>query len=664
MAILLGIDTGGTYTDAVLLDDIADKIVSSAKSLTTRPDLSFGIGAAIDAVLSNSDTDPTDVALVSLSTTLATNALIEGQGGRIALIFIGFEQSELDKADLTDAIGSDPVLFVSGGHSHNGAEISSLDIDALSAWLETISLGLTGIAIASRFATRNPEHEIIAREMVRKKLGIPVTCSHELSQSLGGPKRALTAVLNARLIGMIDRLIESVLSHMERREISARLMVVRGDGALISSDLARERPIETILSGPAASIAGAQWLTGEKNALVSDIGGTTTDICLLRNGSPKIDPNGAKVGKYRTMVEAVAMRTFGLGGDSEVTVEDGLDAALFLGPRRVMPVSLLAIDHADLVHESLDRALRLDAAPVEASRFVLGLWTDLPSNLDDREAIIADRLQGGPQRWSDVVRNRIDEPALARLVKRGLVMMVGVTPTDASHVLGLVSDWDGLAATKALSLFGRQRVGGGDRLAKTAQDVAERIVEQMTVQTSLAVLETAFAEEGWDKPAELSLHDLTKFGLRRQSNIARVDVGLAVPLIGLGASAQCYYGAVGERLGCQTILPTDGGVANAIGAVVGQIAIHAEGSITSAGEGAFVVHLPDGPSQFGDKDTAVKTLRDILTASATEQATAAGVEEVRVTESLDLREAQIEAQTMFIEATLRVTASGRPRIAS
>ena len=128
---------------------------------------------------------------------------------------------------------------------------------------------------------------------------------------MGGPKRALTAVLNARLIGLIDRLITATEMQMAARDIEARFVVVRGDGALVSADLARERPIETILSGPAASIAGAQWLTGEKNALVSDIGGTTTDVCLLKDGLPKIDPQGAKVGKYRTMVEAVAMQTFG-----------------------------------------------------------------------------------------------------------------------------------------------------------------------------------------------------------------------------------------------------------------------------------------------------------------------------------------------------------------
>ncbi|SLN32300.1 hydantoinase/oxoprolinase N-terminal domain-containing protein [Pseudooctadecabacter jejudonensis] len=662
MALLLGIDTGGTYTDAVVLDDERDAIVASTKALTTRPDLSIGIGAAIDRVLKASDVAADDIAMVSLSTTLATNALVEGQGGKVALVLIGFDDSELDKAGLRDALGDDPVAFVAGGHGHSGAEVAAFDETTFSAVLETFQ-GVSGVAIAGRFATRNPDHEVRARDLVRDRLGVPVTCSHELSQALGGPKRALTAVLNARLIGLIDRLIAATETHLRTRDITARLMVVRGDGALISADLARERPIETILSGPAASIAGAQWLTGEQNALVSDIGGTTTDVCLLRDGLPQIDPMGAKVGPYRTMVEAVAMRTFGLGGDSDVTVLDGLAGGLSLGPRRVMPVSLLAQDYGDRVHQTLDKFMALETPPEEATRFVITTSADLPDGLDKREAAVMARLAEGPLPWAAAVQSRVEIPALARLIGRGLAMMCGVTPSDASHVLGRLSEWDGEAARKALTLFAKRRMGSGDRVAEGAERLAQQIIDQLTKQTSEAVLETAFAEEGWDVPADLARHALMKAGLRQHSDVVRLDAGLAMPVIGLGASARSYYGAVGEVLGCRTVLPAEGGVANAVGAVVGQVAIHAEGTVTSGGEGAFLAHLPEGPVQFADKDAALTALRNALTEQAEGKARSAGVEDIRINEGLDLREAAIEAQTMFIEATMRITARGRPRIA-
>src|SRR5690606_13466978 len=248
-------------------------------------------------------------------------------------------------------------------------EAATLDMVAIESAALRLGPEVTGFAVASAFATRNPAHEIAARDAIRRLAHRPVTCSHELSAGLNGPRRALTAVLNARLIGMIDGLISACEAHMAARGISAPLMVVRGDGALVSAGLARERPIETILSGPAASIAGASWLTGEREALVSDIGGTTTDVCLLQDGRPKIDPLGARVGSYRTMVEAVAMRTTGLGGDSEVHLVEGLRTGLRLGPRRLIPVSLAARDWPDLVHHALDAWLGLEAVGEHDGRF-------------------------------------------------------------------------------------------------------------------------------------------------------------------------------------------------------------------------------------------------------------------------------------------------------
>jgi len=662
MAYLLGIDTGGTYTDAVLLDDASDTIIAKAKSLTTRPDLARGIGSAIDAVLADSAIKASDVAMVSMSTTLATNALVEGKGGRVGLVFIGFNEDELNRAGLSDALGDDPVIFVDGGHVHSGAEAAPLDVPKLVAKLETFS-DVTGIAIASKFATRNSEHEVATRTIVREHLSVPVTCSHELSQALGGPKRALTAVLNARLIGLIDQLITATKAHLKSRNIDARLMVVRGDGALISAERAAERPIETILSGPAASVAGAQWLTGAQDALVSDIGGTTTDICVLRDGRPQIDPKGAKVGRYRTMVEAVAMRTFGLGGDSEVSVNDGLGGGLTLGPRRVMPVSLLAEEFPDVVHNALDKLLSLETPPEDAARFVVPQWAELPDGLDAREMGIAARLGKGPLPLMEVVTSRVELPALARLVQRGLVLIAGLTPTDASLVLGRSNVWDKDAATKALTLMAKRRVGSGDRLADGPIELANAIVDQLTQQSVWALLESGFAEEGWDDPAGLARHSLVAAGLSGHRKIVQFGAAIAMPLIGLGASAKNYYPAIGTRLNCETILPENGDVANAIGAVVGQVSIHVEGTVTSGGQAAYRVHLPSGVQQFSDKDMAVDALRKHLIKDASDSARRAGVEDIRISENLVVQEAQIEARAMFVEANMRITASGRPRIA-
>ncbi len=666
MAYLLGVDTGGTYTDAVVLDEATDQILASAKSLTTRPDLALGVGRAIDAALAQAAIDPAQVAMVSLSTTLATNALVEGQGGRIALVFIGFDAAELGRAGLTDALRGDPVIALAGGHSHAGGEIAALDLAGLAQAIDALDAGITGFAIAGSFATRNAAHEIAARDLIRERTGKPVTCSHELSSALGGPKRALTAVLNARLIGMIDGLIAACEGHLTKVGIDARLMVVRGDGALVSAAVAREKPIETILSGPAASIAGASWLTGELDALVSDIGGTTTDVCLLQGGKPKIDPQGARVGPYRTMVEAVAMRTTGLGGDSEVHVVEGLGGGVQLGPRRLMPIALAAQEYPELVHRELDRALAMDVPASDGVQFAVPMWREMPQGLDPREAAVASRLMDGPQRVGVAVTSRMESPALARLVTRGMVMIAGVTPSDASHVLGRVDAWDAQASVKALTLFARRRTGAGERLAADAGTMSQMIVDQLTRQTVDCLLQAAFAEDGrdWAHSAEgLAKHEITMAGLDQHRGIVQVDVRLGVPVIGLGASAGAYYGAVGKRLNTQMILPDHGGVANAIGAVVGQVAMHATGTVTSPGAGSFAVHLADGVQRFNQSSEALDVLEAALKVEATDMVMAAGVEEIRFTTVRDIKQVEIEGQPMFIEAQVKVTAHGRPRIA-
>lgn len=665
MALLLGVDTGGTYTDAVLLRDERD-VVATAKSLTTKHDLSIGIGGAIEAVLAESGVDPSEVAMASLSTTLATNALVEGQGSRVALIYIGFKERDLDTHGLRDALKGDPVLVLEGGHNHAGGEAAALDTEALNGFLET-HCDVTAFAVASQFATRNPAHELAAMAQISEVLDVPVSASHQLSAKLNGPKRAMTALLNARLIGMIDGLISSAQDTLKRLKINAPLMVVRGDGALIGAAMARERPIETILSGPAASIVGARWLTGADHALVSDIGGTTTDIAVLRDGRPAIDPMGAQVGPYRTMVEAVAMRTHGLGGDSEVHfIGSGLEGGVMLGPRRVVPVSLMAIDAPVVVHRALDAQMRSTVPGEHDGRFVRavqGLRTD---GLGARELDLMARIGDGVLPMGDVLKNRIEAQALKRLVERGLVQIAALTPSDASHALGRVDAWDGEAAKKALTLMGRRRTGAGNMLAPEPDVMAQIVIDQLTQQTSLALLETGFAEEaeGFGLPtADLARHVLTQRGLGAHRGLLRIDVGLNLPVIGLGASAASYYPAVGERLGCETNLPEHGGVANAIGAVVGRVTMRRQGTVTAPSEGRYRVHFETGPQDFGDSDVALSALEAHLLEQATADAENSGAEDIHLHAERDIKMAQAEARDVFIEATIIVEASGRPRIA-
>ena len=664
MSFILGVDTGGTYTDAVILED-EERVVAFSKALTTHSDLSLGIGSAIQKAVKQSNTAPEKISLVSLSTTLATNALVEGQGDRVALVMIGFKDSDLEKHSIFDALKGDPFLVIEGGHNYAGFEKSRLAKNKLSKWVSEIK-SVSAYAVCSQFAVRNPEHELEAAKIIRKLTDKPVSLSHQISAKLNGPKRALTAVLNARLIALIDLLIVKAEHVIKSLGILAPLMVVRGDGALISAAQAREKPIETILSGPAASIVGARWLTGETEAIISDIGGTTTDIAVLKGGKPAIDPRGASVGPYRTMVEAVAMYTFGLGGDSEVKLGlEGLGGDISLGPKRVIPVALAASIEPDLIHQTLDNQLKSETPNDFDARFIRRTRASTESVLSRRDDKVYRRIGEQFYPMSEVVKSRLDLQSVIKLVSVGVAQISAVTPSDASHVLGKSNAWDKEAATKAIDLFARRRNGSGELLAGSTAQMAERIVCQLTEQTSSSILEMAFSEEKvdfGDKPDALAKHPLTQFGLAGYSDLIKVNVGISKKIIGLGASAPTYYPAVGTELNCEVILPEYAGVANAIGAVVGKIVMRESGVISSPSEGKYLVHLDGKPVNFTNEAKAMKVLEEKLTEKSIQKAKEAGAENVNVNIDREIKTANIENRSVFVEASILVEASGRPRI--
>ena len=661
--LLLGIDTGGTYTDAVLYSETAG-VIARAKALTTRHDLAVGISGAVEAVLAEAKAPVSAIGLVSLSTTLATNALVEGQGGRAGLVMIGFGPEDLKRDGLSDALGNDPVLFLPGGHNVHGTE-TMLDMTALDEALPELAQTVSSFAVAGYFAVRNPAHEERVRDRIREVSHLPVTCSHELSSKLGGPRRALTTLLNARLVSMIDRLIGSCEDYLKRRGIDVPMMVVRGDGALISAAEARLRPIETILSGPAASLVGARHLTGLDNAVVSDIGGTTTDVAVLDGGRPKLDADGAVVGGYRTMVEAVAMRTFGLGGDSEVRIDDrGLKARIDLGPRRFMPLSLASALHPEAIIPVLERQIRSPHAGRHDGRFAVstGVPERLASGLQPQEQALYEKIGPVPLPLDGLLMTTLQKATLDRLVARGLVHICAITPSDAMHVLGGQGQWDATAARLGLELAARTKDGSGRPIAETPEALARLLVDRLTRQSADVILSACLADDGvgaLDPANSISVDR----ALRRVPGIVKFRVALDRPLVGLGASAPVYYPAIADMLGAESAIPADAGVANAVGAVVGQVRNSATVFVTQPEEGIFIVGGIGENVRLLDEEAAFSLARERAMTAALQAARANGADEPAVTLAEAIDAPEVEGSRKLIEARFTATASGRPRIA-
>jgi N-methylhydantoinase A/oxoprolinase/acetone carboxylase beta subunit len=669
LAFSLGIDTGGTYTDAVLFY-AGRGVVAKAKSLTTRHDLAIGIAGAVEGVLAAASVTPDQIELVSLSTTLATNALVEGRGGRVGLVFIGFDDDDANRSGLLTALDGDPLIRVSGGHNSHGDQRSALDEVVLSQRVLDVAESVSGFAVSAHFGTRNPSHEQRARDLIVALTGLPVTCGHELTAKLDGPRRALTSVLNARLISLIADLITAAQQIMNLHGIEAPLLVVRGDGALMSAAVAKTRPIETILSGPAASVVGAAYLTGVDDAVIADIGGTTTDVAVIWGGAPKLDQAGATVGGWRTMVEAVAMTTIGLGGDSEVVVDiRSLAPTLQLGPRRVIPLCLAHQLHPQAVAAHLDRQLLADMPDDHDGRFAFAVGDERAANvnLTAEEIELLLRIRSGVSSLDRLGRGRGAAARLDTLVRRGLVLLAGFTPTDAAQVLGLDQRFDESVSAQGAELMARKRTALGRPVAVDGVALSEWTIATLRRRSAETLLDVAFEIDGLgsgaSSSAPLSRHPLVAAAIEGRSGLVQVSAALSVPVIGLGASAGLHYPAVAEMLRAKWIVPEHADVANAVGAVVGQVRVLADIYVSQPVRDRYRVHHPEAPSDTSILADAMSAAHSLARAQAHALAVAAGADAVQVSTSEKVTVAQLEGEEYFVEATVTAVATGRPAVA-
>ncbi len=662
----LGLDTGGTFTDAVLLDG-GRRVIASAKSLTTHWDLTIGVGGAIRAVLAAlpAGARREDVTLVSVSTTLATNAVVENRFSPVCTVLVGFDEPMLERSGLTRE-GSGFVTRVRGGHDATGDELEPLDEDCVDAAVREFDARVEGFAVAARFSVRNPGHELRVRQRIRALSKKPVTCAHELSSKLDAPRRALTAALNARLTPQIRHLIEAIAHVLDAESVDAPLMIVKGDGSLMKAEVALEYPVETILSGPAASVVGAGFLTGLKDFVVSDMGGTTTDVAVVTGGRPVINAEGALVGGWRTMVEAVDMRTIGLGGDSEVFFDR--DVHLRVGPRKAMPLSLLAHQMPALLAD-LRVLVTLDRLPEFATQYGFrNPGREAPAQLTSLERRVWDALGAEPRRASAIVRNNAGLEALRRLADAGLATLASFTPSDAMHVLGRQHGWNVEAAELGARLLAiDERNGRGARAAATARDICERTVEHVIQETGRIVLATALAYDPalearggrWGALGDRLMADVVAG--RPFSALVRAGLGLASSLVAIGAPVSAYYPEVARRLGAPLSIPEHAAVCNAVGAVAGVVSQTVDVLVNQPTFKVFRVHDPGGTRDYDEPEPAIEHARRLSRELALAAALRAGATDAHVETTVTERRAQIGLAVDYLaEAVARSTATGRP----
>jgi len=659
MTIALGIDTGGTYTDAALVDNASGEVLASAKSLTTRHDLSVGIGKAIGMVFEESDLSAEQISLIALSTTFATNAIVEGQGSPVCLLLIGYDTDLIKRYGFEREFVTQNIIHLRGGHNGSGDEVAPLDEKAVREAVLAQKDKVEAFAVSGYFSILNPTHELRVREIIEELTGLPVTCGHELTTKLNSVRRATTAALNAALIPLLRRLISSVSSTLKESNITAPLMVVKGDGSLVRAEWAMQRPIETILSGPAASTVGAQHLAGRGDVWVVDMGGTTTDIGALRDGRPRLNPEGAQVGGWRTMVKAVDMHTVGLGGDSHVRLSE--ESHLLIGPRRVVPLCLLANQFPKIVDE-LQWQVNIEKKNYLSGQFVFLRKENTPFPAD-RDARVWEHLSTTPQslhyltektsRGSWITRE------IEKLEKEQLILRSAFTPTDALHFLGYFDRWNAKASQLGAKLL-------ADQMRLSPDILCEQIIEEASYLISKELLSKILGDEteksSWDdEPLASALLD------RALGRVAGSDLGcqctLQLPIAAVGAPVKTYFPKVAEHLHTELVIPPHAHAANAVGAVVGGVVQELRVRIRPIDDKIFRLHLPDGIHDFRALEEAVEYAQEIMQKRLKEQALQVGAEQVEVQIEREDQNAEIGAgwdTLIYLGTDLTFTAVGRP----
>ena len=592
--IRLGIDTGGTYTDAVVIDTDNVQVLAKAKSLTTKENLARGIIGAMDGIPRET---LEQVEHVALSTTLATNACVEGKGGRAKLIIVGTTDEILRRVDAERVFGIPyaDVITTEYVGSFDGSEVTVPDWEALCQSNPSFFEEAESFGIASLYALNNGaivEHS--GAEFLRNRFGKLVVEATTVAVEPNVIGRGATALLNARLVPVIEESLDAIDNALAERGLSVPVSVVRSDGTLMSSELARTRPVETILSGPAASVTGAQVLVGSPECLIVDIGGTTSDMSIVHEWWPN-RTDGIIIGGWKTQVAGVAIDTIALGGDTVVRYTK--NSRLELGTRKVTPLCIAASRWP-----RIKRALKwyYQTAPVDFySRYEFLYLMRNPGDLSrfrEPDRRLLEILQEGPLLLYDD-RAAITGLKLQQLEDEGVVMRCGFTPTDAMHLKGDFDEFDveasRLGARCLLKTYrGKTASEDEDEIAKLADEVYE-LAEFRLFEQALGVLsQDMFWPNGTTK-LDSQMHELAKraWDRRHDDETHAFDVRFSgdTRFIGIGAPTHVFLEEAASALNVAPMMPKHAEVANAIGAAASRVAVETTVRVNPVRESSGVV---------------------------------------------------------------------------
>jgi len=564
----LSLDSGGSYTDAVVMDIMTKEVIAKVKSRTTHDDIALGMKEVLDLLILQRTFNPSDIKFVGLSTTLATNSILENKGGKVGLIRIGWDPFP-DMLLPTVREG-----LISGGHNQKGEAVDGISNSHLIAMAKDMEAVSDCIVISSKFACLKDSHERLAKQALEGQVRIPVIAAFELSSEIGVHERTNTAILNGMLLPVIDEFIQSVTSLLSRYRIDARIMMMRGDGTVMKIEHARTRPVETIMSGPAASVVGGQALSGKDTCVVVDIGSTSTDIAILKNGLPPINKVGAFVLGKRTHVKNMDVHTIALGGDSHVRYSE--KEGIVIGPKRAVPLATAAVRYPILT-EKLKHG--------KESSFVVPHKLKTRTLTSNEESVLQWVKENAPCTVSEISgafpQMHTMKMVLESLMTTGSLIMTGLTPTDLMVIRGDFDTGSREASVRGLSIE-------SSRAGMMPEQYMLKIMNSIAAMAGRAIIEKILSDEtGRTEFDENTLRLIDAASGKGDMEVLNVKMGLDMPIVGLGGPAKIFLTSLGPRLGTEIIIPENFDVGNAMGTVHSKIAHASEVAVFSSPDGGY-----------------------------------------------------------------------------
>ena len=661
----LGIDTGGTCTDAVLFDMEERQILSWGKTQTTKHNLEQGIDKAIGQL---DEELLGKVEMVSLSTTLATNACVEGRGGRVKLLFIGVDPKVVEDTYEKYGFTSTEDFLYLAGEPREGMEPDFSQLEAMAK--EGQFAGANGIAISQLFAGKNGgAYEEKAKAILENYYDVPIICAYQMFTDLNAITRGAGAYLNAQLIPLIEDFLHAVKTVLKNRQIDAPIYIVRSDGSLMNESFTRKNPVETLLCGPAASALGGAYLAEASDALIIDIGGTTTDVAIMNQDMLKAVEEGISIGSWKTFVKGMYVDTFGLGGDSGLKIEQ---RQMVLADYRLMPVCMAADADPSLKERILAGcSQKAYSWVVPYEGFFLVKEIDESLDYEEYEKKLVRALKNGPlrlQEAADAIRMDFYSMNTDRLEHEGAIIRFGLTPTDMMHVRGDFTAYDKEASLAAFEWLSRY-------LKVEPQELIDLTFEKVT-RKLYRNLVRILLENGSDKykngvPQEVL--DFIEETYYVNSGSATGEIrgfegiiptfSTHYTLVGVGAPTHVFLPMVAKKLHAKCVLPKFARVANALGTLAGRISVTKKVEIKLCAEeaGEYEVILGGEYLRFEECEDAEKAVLEYLKKVTREEVIKrGGSQEVSFITEAKQYKPQLNYGSMLMGSTVTVTAYAYP----